>query len=426
MRSPLRLAYDAVANIARAATAVAPAGGSKLTRALSDRRGLIDRYRAWSASHRDASKPLLWMHAPSVGEGLMARPVLAELRERRPTTQLAYTYFSPSAVKFASGLDVDFRDYLPLDTAGDMTDALEALRPTALVYSKLDVWPNLTRIAKERGVKLGMISAALSAGSSRRSGLARSLLHDAYAALDAVGAVDAADADRLIQLGVRRDVIRVTGDTRYDQVWQRTADIASKEPLLAPLRADRPTLVAGSTWAPDEAVLLPAFLHLQRATPGLRLMIAPHEPDASHTAPIYAWAKRSGLRAVPFSEPTAGAADVIVVDRVGVLADLYALATIAYVGGGFHAAGLHSVLEPAAFGAPVVVGPQHGESRDALALIRATGAVAIHDERSAVATITRWLRDESARKAAGEEARAVVRGGLGAAERSTELVESLL
>jgi len=109
-----------------------------------------------------------------------------------------------------------------------------------------------------------------------------------------------------------------------------------------------------------------------------------------------------------------------------VLADLYALATIAYVGGGFHAAGLHSVLEPAAFGAPVVVGPQHGESRDALALIRATGAVAIHDERSAVATITRWLRDESARKAAGEEARAVVRGGLGAAERSTELVESLL
>jgi 3-deoxy-D-manno-octulosonic-acid transferase len=426
VRGPLRLAYDAVANIARAATAVAPAGGSKLTRALADRRGLIDRYLAWSAAHRDASKPLLWMHAPSVGEGLMARPVLTGLRDIRPDTQLAYTYFSPSAVKLASALDVDFRDNLPLDTSGDMTAALDALRPTALVYSKLDVWPNLTRLAKERGVKLGMISAALSAGSSRRSGIARSLLHDAYRALDAVGAVDAADADRLIELGVRREIIQVTGDTRYDQVWQRTADIASKEALLAPLRADRPTFVAGSTWGADEAVLLPAFVHLHRATPGLRLMIAPHEPDAAHLDPIYGWAKQSGLRAVSFSEPTAGAADVIVVDRVGVLADLYALATVAYVGGGFHAAGLHSVLEPAAFGVPVIVGPRHTQSRDALALLRAGGAAAITDERSAVATITRWLRDESAHRTAGEEARSVVRDGLGAAARSTALVESLL
>jgi 3-deoxy-D-manno-octulosonic-acid transferase len=426
VRGPLRLAYDAVATIARAATTVAPAGGSKLTRALSDRRGLIDRYRQWSAAHRDPSKQLLWMHAPSVGEGLMARPVLAELRDRRPATQLAYSFFSPSAVKFASALDVDFRDYLPLDTAGDMSAALDALRPAALVYSKLDVWPNLTRVAHERGVKLGMISAALSVGSTRRSTIARSLLRDAYSALDAVGAVDPADADRLIELGVRREVIQVTGDTRYDQVWQRAADIASKEPLLAPLRSDRPTLVAGSTWSPDEAIMLPAFLHLQRATPGLRLVIAPHEPDASHLAPIYAWAKQSGLRAVSMSEPTAGAADVVVVDRVGVLADLYALATVAYVGGGFHAAGLHSVLEPAAFGAAVIFGPRHGESRDALALLRSGGGAAIHDERSAVATVTRWLRSDGDRRAAGDEARSVVRDGLGAAERSTKLVESLL
>jgi 3-deoxy-D-manno-octulosonic-acid transferase len=147
VRRSLRLAYDVVANIARAATAVAPAGGAKVARAFFDRRGLIERYREWSAAHRDATKPLLWMHAPSVGEGLMARPVLSALRKDRPRTQLAYTWYSPSAVKFAGQLDVDFRDYLPIDTVGDMSAALDALRPKALVYSKLDLWPNLTTLA---------------------------------------------------------------------------------------------------------------------------------------------------------------------------------------------------------------------------------------------------------------------------------------
>jgi 3-deoxy-D-manno-octulosonic-acid transferase len=426
VRRPLRLAYDVVANIARAATAVAPAGGAKVTRAFSDRRGLIERYREWGSAHRDSTKPLLWMHAPSVGEGLMARPVLSSLREDRPQMQLAYTWYSPSAVKFAAALDVDFRDYLPIDTVGDMSAALDALRPKALVYSKLDLWPNLTTLASEREVRLGMISASLSATSSRRSGFAKAILRDAYACLDAVGAVDAEDADRLIEIGVRREVIQVTGDTRYDQVWARAADIGAKEDMLAPLRSERPLIIAGSTWASDEAVILPAFVQLRRAIPGLRLMIAPHEPTAAHLDPIYAWAKQQGLRAVSFSEPTAAESDVIVVDRVGVLGDLYALASVAYVGGGFHAAGLHSVLEPASFSVPVTFGPRHTGSRDALALLRAGGGVAFSDERSAVEKLTRWLRSSDERRDAGDEARQVVTDGLGAAERSTKLVDSLL
>jgi 3-deoxy-D-manno-octulosonic-acid transferase len=426
MRRPLRLAYDAVANIARAATAIAPAGDAKITRALADRRGLIERYRAWSAANRDATRPLLWMHAPSVGEGLMARPVLTALRESQPRTQLAYTWYSPSAVKFASALDVDFRDYLPIDTVADMSAALDALKPKAIVYSKLDLWSNLTTLASEREVKLGMISAALSATSSRRSGLAKAVLRDAYACLDAVGAVDAEDADRLIEIGVRREVIQVTGDTRYDQVWARAADIGAKEGMLAPLRSTRPLIIAGSTWSSDEAVLFPAFAHLKRAIPELRLMVAPHEPTPAHIDPIYAWAKQHGLRAVSFGEPTAGESDVIVVDRIGVLGDLYALASLAWVGGGFHAAGLHSVLEPASFGVPVMFGPRHSGSRDALALLRAGGGVSIADERTAVEKLTRWLRNDDDRRAAGEQARQVVRDGLGAAERSTKLVERLL
>ena len=426
MRLPLRLAYDAVAGIAHAASRLAPAGESKLFRGLADRRGVVDRYREWATANRDPTRPLLWMHAPSVGEGLQARPVLQRMRGRRPNVQLAYTHFSPSAVAFAERLDVDFRDYLILDTTGDSAAAIEALRPTALVFSKLDVWPNLVSAAHYRRVRLGLISATLAERSTRRSGIARALLHDAYAALDAVGAVDLADADRLVALGVRQSAIEVTGDTRYDQVWERATSVDGNQTPLRTLASDRPTVVAGSTWPADEAVLLPAFAQLRRSSPDVRLIIAPHEPTAAHIEPIVSWARQTGAIVARLSDTMAGAADVVVVDQMGMLGDLYWLATIAYVGGGFHGAGLHSVLEPAAFGAPVLFGPRYQMSRDATLLLRSGGAISVADERAMVTTMTRWLKDESRRTDAGESARTVVREGLGAADRAFLLVERLM
>src|SRR5690606_8328976 len=113
----------------------------------------------------------------------------------------------------------------PFDTAADMRHALDALRPAALVFSKLDVWPVLVAEAAERGVPLGMISGTLAAGSSRRSGPAARLLGEAYRRLDLVGAIAADDAERLVELGVRPDAVRVTGDTRYDQVWDRAGEV---------------------------------------------------------------------------------------------------------------------------------------------------------------------------------------------------------
>jgi 3-deoxy-D-manno-octulosonic-acid transferase len=130
----LRLAYAGAAALARAGAALAPAGEGKTRRALRARRGIRERYAAWGRAGRDPARPLLWMHAPSVGEGLQARPVLQRLRASRPDLQLAYTFFSPSAEPFARALDVDFRDYLPFDAAGDARAALDALRPRALVF----------------------------------------------------------------------------------------------------------------------------------------------------------------------------------------------------------------------------------------------------------------------------------------------------
>ncbi|HET9012793.1 MAG TPA: glycosyltransferase N-terminal domain-containing protein, partial [Gemmatimonadaceae bacterium] len=273
MNRALALGYEGVARLARGLAALAPASEHKLVATFAARRGVLARYAAFA---RDSSRPLLWMHAPSVGEGLQARPVLELMRERRPTTQLAYTYFSPSAQAFAAALAVDFRDVLPFDDAPDMRAALAALAPTALVFSKVDVWPTLAREASRRGTRLGIVSATLAASSSRRGGIAVALLRDAYARIDRVGAISTDDADRLVALGVPSSRVTITGDTRYDQVWARAARVDRAGPLLAALSNGRPTLVAGSTWPADEAALLPAWTRVAARHPDARLVIAPH------------------------------------------------------------------------------------------------------------------------------------------------------
>ncbi|HEX8848039.1 MAG TPA: glycosyltransferase N-terminal domain-containing protein [Gemmatimonadaceae bacterium] len=424
MNALVRPFYAAAGLLAQAAALLTPSGGGKLRRSLAARRGVRDRFSRWNG--RDPARPLVWMHAPSVGEGLQARPVLVELRRHRPDLQLAYTYFSPSAAEFAARLDVDFRDVLPFDTAAGARAALDALSPDALVFSKLDLWPFLAEEARRRGVALGLISATLPAGSSRLRGLAPMLLRDAYAALDAVGAISADDAERLVDLGCRRDVVTVTGDTRFDQVWARARAVDREGALLAPLRSPRPTLVAGSTWPGDERELLPAIAALRANHGELRLIIAPHEPTASHLAPLERWAGEAGARWARLGTRAAATADVVIVDRVGVLGELYALADIAFVGGAFHAAGIHSVLEPAAFGAPVLFGPRHANSREASLLVAGGGARVVQDARSVVAAVAEWLAEPAIRRAAGSAARDLVERNLGATARSVALVESLL
>jgi 3-deoxy-D-manno-octulosonic-acid transferase len=419
--------------LAQGALPLAARFDKKLARGVEARRGVTARLAAWGRAHRDASRPLVWVHASSVGEGLQAKPVLEALRAEAPQWQLAYTFFSPSAERLARTLPADVADYLPLDRRGDVTTVLEALRPTALVFSKLDVWPELTLAAAARGVKLALISATVAPRSSRLRWPARGWAEPAYRALDRVGTISEEDGRRLELLGARRAVIEVTGDTRYDSVAERAERLdRMREPFvrLAIAPAGTFTIVAGSTWPPDEAVVLPAFADLLSQVPQARLVLAPHEPNPDHLAGIAHLATKLGLpRPVRLSQVEhTSPAPVIVVDRVGVLADLYALADVAFVGGGYHRAGLHSVLEPAVFGVPIAVGPHWHMSRDAGLLIERAGAVALGaDGRHALhSQWLVWHHDPAVRAKAGAAGKRLVREGRGAAERTTALVKALV
>jgi 3-deoxy-D-manno-octulosonic-acid transferase len=288
------------------------------------------------------------------------------------------------------------------------------------------VWPALVSAARARGVRTALLSATLAERSGRRSRFSSAFTRGAYSAFDAVGAIDEVDAVRLMELGVREQAITLTGDTRYDQVWARAQQSASRELLLAPLRSDRPTLVAGSTWPADERELLPAWIALRAQVPHARLIIAPHEPTHAHLGHIERWASANKLMLARTSAPRGNDADVILVDGVGLLGDLYALADVAYVGGGFHGAGLHSVLEPAAFGVPVLFGPRHEMSRDASLLLAADAGAWVSDASAIAARLEALLTRPDTRGAAGARARVVVENGLGASARSAALVTALL
>lgn len=419
--------------LARLGAALAPAlalADSKIAAGHRGRREAEWRLRRWAEASRDQARPLVWLHASSVGEGLQAESVLTELRAALPQAQYAYTHFSPSAAALARRLPVDVADYLPYDLPGTAERLLDALSPSLLVFSKLDLWPELATRAADHGATVAIIAATVSPGSGRLRWPARPLLRAGYAAVSAAGAISAEDGERLHRLGVPLERISVLGDPRFDSVVARVRAVEADHPLFRFGRG-APTMVAGSTWPGDEAVLLEAFARLRAGRPDARLILVPHEPTPSHMEAVDRRALRAGLPPPVRLGAAERPVPLLLVDRVGVLAAMYGGGTMAYVGGGFGRAGLHSVLEPAAWGLPVAFGPRWRQSRDAALLLEAGAAVALPEGNRdlAVAALQRtweeWIANEPRRRDQGGRAGQVVERGRGAAQRSAEMLRGL-
>lgn len=418
----------------RLGTAVAPYLGMlspKLRHSTLARRDAGERLLEWCRSSRDDARPLVWFHAASVGEGLQADSVLRHLRRLRPDCQIVYTHFSPSAEALAARLAVDVADYLPYDLPDNVDRLLSALRPDLLVFAKLDLWPELATRASTTGTEVAIVAATVSPGSGRLRWPARAFLSPGYRVVAAAAAISADDAARLTRLGVAPDRVHVVGDPRFDSVMEKVRGISQSDPLLR-FGHGAPTLVAGSTWPPDEAVLLRAFAGVRRSSPEARLIIVPHEPTEAHLGAIERSARTAGLPVPVRLGRATGPIPLLLVDRVGVLAGLYGAGTMAYVGGGFGTAGLHSVLEPAAWGIPVVFGPRWANSRDAGLLLDRGGGRALPGGGigKAAGALEKqwndWIGDEAGRRAQGVQAGQVAKWGLGASAKSAQMLADLI
>ena len=206
---------------------------------------------------------------------------------------------------------------------------------------------------------------------------------------------------------------------------------SAASPLLAPFHADpRPTLVAGSTWTSDEDVLMPALEAVREQVPEVRLILAPHEPDRAHVRRVCRRLAEGRWSAATLSEVEESGSvhgvDAVVVDGVGALASLYTIGRIAYVGGGFHGAGLHSVLEPAAARLPVLFGPRHYSSRAAADLMAADAARSVRDSDALAKALLMWLTDDGMHDHAAERAFGYIQAHLGAAGRTAAVLLELL
>jgi len=367
----------------------------------------------------------VWLHGASVGEGRLVTTLAGALRQRDPAPPLAVSAVTATG---RAGLpeppEVDAAFFAPLDFRGPVRRVLHALRPGVLALVETELWPNLLRESERSGVAVVILNARLAPERMGRYHRLGRLYRPLLDGLARVGAQSDDDAERFRELGVPAEAVEVTGNLKYDL----PAPDVDSEGLRQRfgLAAERPVLVAGSTAAGEEQPLLEACVELRRAHPDLLLVLAPRHVDRADE--VEALVRARGLQPVRLSAgDRATECDVLLVDTLGQLSGLYALAWVAFVGGSLVPRGGHNLLEPAALGVPVLFGPhtQH-VSEPARALEQGGGGIRVRDSAELVRHTGRLLADPSERRRSGDDARRVIERNRGALERSVELVCSAL
>lgn len=370
-----------------------------------------------------APGPRIWIHASSMGEFEQAKPIIAALKQRVPEARVIASFFSPSGYEHSRNYQLaDAIVYIPFDSPRGARRFLDTIRPTIAVMVRYDIWPNHIWELHRRSIPVVIANATMRRHTLRRLPVLRSLHQSIYDRIDSILTVAESDVVAFRAFRLAHPAVCAIGDTRYDQVATRSAE-ARKRHLIPPAVLEgKKVLVAGSTWPEDEGVLLPAFLTLRASNPDLTLILVPHEPTLEH---IEAIERDMAGRATTIRFSARNEYDgesVIIVDSVGILLVLYACAHLAYIGGSFRQ-GIHNVLEAAVYGIPVLFGPRHRNSHEPLMLVERGGGFVVTNEEEFVRTAGNLLRDDTARKTAGERAAAFVRANLGATDRILTYIE---
>ena len=405
-----------------------PLGRGKLAHSVRGRQSAVRRWLAWAGEHR-LDGPLVWVHAASVGEALAVQPVVERLRRARPDVRLVRSYSSPSAAERPAPFEAEHHDYAPLDEPAAVALVLDAARPSMMLFSRGDLWPELVLAAGARGTPVAVAGAIVRPHSPRLSPLLHPLYAEVHAAVSWLGAASEQDSARWRRLGVPEERVSVTGDPRHDQVLERVPQLESLG-ALSEWSTRGEALVAGSAEPEDMPLLLEAAARVLDAREDARLLIVPHSPTDKVVSNLVSRARRMGLtpsvwHGAPDVVPPE--ARIVVVAASGLLVDLYALGAAAYVGGGFRRGRLHAVAEPAAYALPVTFGPLWQASGDAATAIQAGGAVALPRRRAPHALQQQWLRwldDPDARLDAGVAVRGTLNQGA-ASETARRLLDLL-
>jgi 3-deoxy-D-manno-octulosonic-acid transferase len=425
MRTAWQIIYDFVLiPLLAAALRLAALGNAKIRRGLLGRRGLFASLEEAAARLRPGRR--IWVHSSSMGEFEQAKPIIAALKQRHPDVQIIVSFFSPSGYDHSRSFkQADIITYIPFDTAANAARFLDLIRPDAAVMVRYDVWPNHIRECTQRGIPVFLANATMRTTSPRLRRPWRSFHRHLYDQLKAILTVSAADAENFARFGTSHVVIAPVGETRYDQVLQRSAE-AKKRHLIPPaILKKKRVIVAGSTWPEDEEVLLPTVKKLLQYDASILLILVPHEPSEQALDQIER-TFGNGVRSIRFSDLNDyDGEQVIVVDSVGILMALYQYAHVAYVGGSFKQ-NVHNVLEPAVYGIPVIYGPKCQNSQEAITLAKREGGFIVEGSTDLYRLLRTLLSDQKERAAAGTAALKLVEENAGATERFLGYLEPVV
>jgi 3-deoxy-D-manno-octulosonic-acid transferase len=337
------------------------------------RSGLAERLGFVPARLNDAQPGSIWVHAVSVGEVLAVSQLISELQRQYPARQIFVSTTTATGQALARQRFGENRVFfMPLDFGFAVRRYLNALKPQLIVIAETEFWPNLLHLARKRGTSLAIVNARISDRSFPRYRRFKWFFGRVLSEVDLFLAQTAADAERLREIGAPTERVRVSGNLKFD--IRPNAQPALVSGLRAAIDKDSPTIVCGSTGEGEEEPVLTAFKAVQQKFPTAVMILAPRHPERFEkvasliSAEGFALQRRTQWR--PQQQIGSG---IFLLDSVGELAAVYELADIAFVGGSLVPTGGHNILEPAQYGAAILVGPHTFNFREIVSLFEQGG-----------------------------------------------------
>ena len=379
-------------------------------------------------THPPTATQSIWIHAVSVGETMAAVPLVHALLKRFPGTGVLITTTTTTGADAVVRLFGDRvqHAYFPYDLPQVLARFLAYFRPRVLVVMETELWPNTFAACRQRSLPIVLANARLSARSAGGYRRLAALSRDTVRGIDHIAAQTTEDAARFAALGADAQRITVTGSLKFD------IDLpASVHEQAAAVRRDlgvnRPLLIAASTREGEELLVLDAFAAIERQLPLTLLLLVPRHPERFDAVARLCVSR--GLRCVRRSHSTVCAAEdqIYLLDSMGELPHHYAAADVAFVGGSLLPFGGHNVLEPAALGTPVLVGPHTFNFAETVRILRQAGGLQVVADAAQLATATLgWLCDSAERDRVGSLACDIVRRHRGATHRTVGIISNLL
>lgn len=357
----------------------------------------------------DPKAKYIWFHAASLGEFEQGRPLIEEIRKRYPEYKILQTFFSPSGYevrKDYKGADVVC--YLPLDTPAHARRFVEMAHPCMAFFVKYEFWKNYLTELERRRIPVYSVSSIFRPGQlffRWYGGTYRRILK----CFTHLFVQNQESVELLKRIGITNTTI--VGDTRFDRVLEICRQ-ARELPMVELFKGENLTMVAGSSWAPDEDIFIPYF----NEHPDMKLIIAPHVISETHIEEIIHKLRRPVVRYSQITEDKARQADCMIIDCFGLLSSIYRYGEIAYIGGGF-GVGIHNTLEAAVYGIPVIFGPNNQKFMEAQGLKQAQGGFEIHSPADFNPLMDKFRTDYGFLDKSGKKAGNYVRNNAGALEK---------